>query len=204
MSLFTFDETKAMETTGGNSLGKVLDSGVYDIEILTASKTIASTGTTGIDWSFQVDGAKYPNHIYGMWVAKADGTPIFNMAVVQNLMGILGIKELTEYDKTIEVKDGTKVVKAFKELDNVKCKAAIQKVYGFYNGEVTEKNEFKMFFSMDCKTYAEMKSNSDPKQCKYFEEKLADKYDKDYLKAQADGLLDGKTEDAEETTTSLL
>ena len=63
MANFNFDEASALagRATSGS---KVLDTGVYDITIDTASQTIAGTGTEGIDWSFQVPGAKYKNTIF--------------------------------------------------------------------------------------------------------------------------------------------
>jgi hypothetical protein len=203
-----FDEEKAVETQGGAG-SKVLDTGVYTVEIVTASKTVASTGTVGIDWSIQVEGHKYPNMVYNMWIQKANGDALFNLPIVQNLMGIAGVKGLTEYKKEIEIKDGTKTVDAFKELENVKCKVAIQKVFDFYNGEVRESNEIKQFFSLDGKTFAESKSNSDAKQIVYFETKLKDNYTDKYKKAKADGDLDeqGTAEDTgaeEEESGSLL
>jgi predicted hydrocarbon binding protein len=131
-----------------------------------------------------------------MWIQKADGTNLFGMNIVQGLMGIAGAKTLTEYDKEIETKDGKKVVKAFKELDNVKAKVAVQKVYDYYNGEVKEKNEIKVFFSTDGKTYAETVSGKEAKQIEYYSTKLKDSYTKEYKKAQADGDLnaEGNTE----------
>ena len=202
--MFEFNEELAMKGNGGNSLGKILPTGVYDIELLTVSKQVAKTGTIGFDFSFQVEGAKYPNTVYGMWVKKADGTDLFGMNIVQGLMGIVGAKTLTEYDKEIEVKDGKKVVKAFKELDNAKVKVAVQKVYDYYNGKVTEKNEIKAFFSTNGKTYAETVANKEAKQIVYYSTKLQDGYTEAYKKALADGELNEKadTEDAGEETSS--
>jgi len=183
---FTFDETAALAAGGESTGSKVLDTGVYDAVIETASKTIASTGTEGIDWSINIDGAKYPNKIYGMWVKKANGDKIFNMDIVQGLMGIIGAKQLTEYQKEIEVKDGKKTVTAYKELDGVPVKIAIQKILDVYNGEVREKNEIKAFFNEEGKTYAEAVRGSDAKQIKYYKEKLQDKETPEYKKFMAD------------------
>lgn len=196
--MFTFDEQAALQAGGSDSGKKVLDTGVYDITIDTASKTVASTGTIGVDWSFTVDGAKYPNKVYGMWIQKANGDKIFNMDVLQGLMGILGIKQLTEYQKEIEVKDGTKTVTAFKELDGAKVKVAVQKVLDVYNGEVTEKNEIKAFFNTNGQTYSEQVKNAEPKQIKYYQEKMKDKETPEYKKFMAEA------DDEPETNSSLL
>ena len=201
---FEFNEEAALAAGDStNSGSKVLDTGVYDVVINTVSKEVASTGTVGMTWNFSVEGSKYPNVVYGFWVQKANGDKIFNMDTLQGLMGIIGAKGLTEYNKTIEVKDGQKTVVAYKELDGVKCKIAIQKEFGYYNGEVTEKNAIKAFFNEDGKTYAEAVRGSEAKQVIYYGEKLKDKEDKDYKAYIADGGADEEPE-AEASTGSLL
>ncbi len=198
---FTFDEASA-KAAGGESTGnKVLDTGVYNVTIVTASKTVASTGTEGIDWSLQVEGQKYPNMVYGMWIQKANGDKIFNMDIVQGLMGLIGASTLTEYSKEIQIKNGTKKVMAYKELDGVTCQVAIQKILDIYNGEVSEKNEIKVFFGEDGKTYAEKAGGRDSKQIKYYSESLKDK-ETDKYKAY---LLDTEDEaEVEDTDTKSL
>ena len=204
MANFLFDE-KAALAAGGSAAGKkCLDTGVYDITINTVSKTIASTGTIGIDWNFTVKNSKYPNIVYNMWLEKANGDKIFNMDTLQGLMGLIGAKSLTEYSKEIDVRDGKKTVTAYKELDGVACKVAVQKVMGFYNGEVTEKNEIKAFFNENCQTYAEAVRASEPKQCTYFSEKLKDKEDKDYKAYMADAEDETSDESSDESSKSLL
>ncbi len=184
---FTFDAEAAMASTGTGTAGKkVLDTGVYDITINHAAKTVASTGTEGIDWNFTVDGAQYPNMVWGMWVQKANGDKIFNMDIVQGLMGIIGATGLTEAEVEIEVRDGKKKVTAYKELSGVKCKVAIQKVLDVYNGEVSEKNEIKAFLSTDGKSYAEMTRGSEAKQLDYYSTKLQDKETTEYKKFNAE------------------
>ena len=183
MAKFEFNEQAAMN--GGASTGgkKVLDSGVYYVTLNTVSETTASTGTTGLDWNFTVEGSQYPNTIYGMWIHKADGTELFGANLVQSLMGILGLKSLTTYNKTIEVKDGNKTVMAIKELDGKKVRVAIQKVLDAYNGELREKNEIKAFFDYDTgRTYAEMKNKAEPKQIKWYETSMKDKETPEYKK----------------------
>jgi hypothetical protein len=118
-------------------------------------------------------------------------------------MGLLGIKELTPYEKTIEVKGGNKIVTAYKELDGKRVKAAIQKVIDWYNGEAREKNEIKAFFDIDTgKTYSELKSGSDAKQVKWYQGNLKDKETEAYKKAKADGEEDEPVDS--EGTDSLL
>ena len=185
--MFEFNEKDALSSGGSEVVGKkCLDSGVYDITINTASKDTASTGTTGITWNFTVEGAKYPNTIYGFWTNKANGDKIFNFDTLMALMGLEGITALTEYEKTIEIKDGTKKVTAYKELDGIKCQIAVQKVLDVYNGEVTEKNEIKAFLNTDGKTYAEATRGSEAKQKAYYNTKMGDKETVAYKKFNAE------------------
>jgi len=197
MAKFVFNESKAVSNDAPKGGKKVLDSGTYTITLNTVSQVVAKTGTEGLDFSFTVDGSEYPNMVYGVWTHKADGTELFSANMIQALMGLLGVKELTPYQKTIEIKDGTKTVTALKELDGKRVKIAIQKVLDFYNGDTTEKNEIKAFFDADTgKTYSELKSNSEAKQIKYYE-KLKDKETDAYKKAMID-MEDEVDEDGEE------
>ena len=178
---FSFNEAAA-KTEGGSGGSKVLDTGVSDVVIKTASRVVASTGTVGIDWSIQVGDSKYPNMVYGVWMHKKDGSPIaMNFNPLQGLMGLNGIKGLTTFNKEIEVKGGTKTVEAFKELDGLATKVAIVKVLDIYNG-VTEKNEIRGW--MDPKTdqtFTEKTAGKDAKQIKYYskmQDSETDKYKK--------------------------
>lgn len=186
-NMFKFEESAALAANTGNSGSKVLDSGCYPMTIDTVSETIASTGTKGFDFSFLVDGSKWSNKVYGVWHTKSNGDDIkMNSSVIQNLMGLTE-KKITMYDKTIEVKDGTKVVKAVKEFDGFKGYVAIVKVLDFYNGEVREKNEIRAFMNEDKKTYAETVKNSDAKQFAYYTANLKDTKTEAYKKAEANG-----------------
>jgi len=181
---YTFNEEAASNADSSDQV--VLDTGVYKVKIVTASSTVASTGAKGIDWCVQLPGKKYPNMIYNMWVIKANGDRIFNMDIVDSLMGLLKIKKLTIFDKTIDTKNGKKVVKAFKELDGKECLVAIQKEFDFYGDKVKEKNNIKAFFGLDEKTYAENKGKKPAKQIKYYREKMNDNYTSSYKKQQAE------------------
>jgi len=203
MAKYDFNEETALTADAPQGGKKVLDTGVYDVTILTASETIASTGTEGIDWSLQVEGSKYPNMIYGFWTYKANGEKIFNADTLNGLMGILGVKTLTPFQKSIEVQGGTKTVTAFKELDGKKCKVAISRVLDVYNGEVKEKNEIKAFFGTDGKSYAETVKGSEAKQVNWYADKMKDTETKAYKAYKADN--DGEADSgSEEATGSLL
>ena len=194
--MFEFSEKDAMVDVV--STGKVLDTGIYDVKIVTASKDVASTGAIGINWQVHVEGAKYPNMVYGMWVARADGSRLFSMDIVNGLQGIAGAKKLTEYQKEVEIKDGKKKVTAFKELDNIKCKVAIVKKFDWYQGAETEKNEIKRFFTESGHTFAESKLGGKTKQLNYMEANMKDTYTDEWKKAKADGEMDGNNGDAAE------
>ena len=186
-NFYDFDETAAT-TEGGSGGSKILETGVYDVTLVTVSETVASTGTTGMDWNIMVPGSKYGNMVYGMWTVKSDGNPIaFNMQKVQALMGLVGAKKLTTFQKSIEVQGGTKMVTAYKEFDGVKVQVAVQKILDVYNGEVREKNEIAAFFGTDGKTYAEHAKGSPAKQKEYYTTKFQDKQTEAYKKFMADG-----------------
>jgi len=196
MAKFEFDETKAVETGAGEAGKKVLDSGVYDVTLNTVSEAVASTGTEGFDWNFTVDGAKYPNMVYGLWTHRKDESELFGANIVQSLMGVLSVKKLTPYEKTIEIKDGTKKVIAQKEFDGKRVKVAVQKILDVYKGEVKEKNEIKAFFDIETgKTYSETKSGSEAKQIKWYTENLKDKETTEYKKFMLDDNDEEETDD---------
>jgi hypothetical protein len=202
MSFITFDQTEATKESTGTAGKKVLDSGVYNVVINTVSKTVARTGTIGVDINFTVEGAQYPNTVYGMWIMKPDGTKLFSYNILQSLMGLVGAKALTEYDKTVDVKDGTKIVTAFKELDNKPVKIAVQKILDWYNDDLSEKNEIKAFLDATTdQTFTEKLANKTAKQIEYYQ-KLQDKETDKYKKAMLDAEDEPTT--AEEATGSLL
>ena len=196
--MFEFNEKAATESTG-NGGSKCLETGVYDVTLITVSKTIAKTGTEGIDVSFQVEGSKYPNVVYGMWHTKSNGDSIaFNANKIQALMGLLGGKGLTEFTKEIEVRGGTKNVTAYKETEKFVCKLAIKKSLDIYNGDVTEKNEIEAFLSAEGKTYAEQAGNKPAKQMEYYSSKMKDSESKAYKAYIADGGAQEESEDTDE------
>ena len=192
-----FDDTAASaEQTGFVQL----DSGVYDAVIETASLTKASTGTMGIDWSFTINGAK--QLVYGMWFQKADGTTLFSYNILQALMGLLGVKEITTYSKTIDVKNGQKIVEAIKEFDGKPVKVALQKVHDWYNGEESIKYEIKAFLDAETgQSFTEKKAGKEATQIDYYL-KLKDKETEEYKKAMIDE--DSEVEVTEVATKKLL
>ena len=200
MGKYDFNEKDALASGGTSTGSKILDTGVYDVVINHATKEVAGTGTEGIAWQLQVEGHKYPNMIYGMWTYKANGDKLFSADIVQGLLGIIGGQGLTEFKKEIQVKDGTKTVTAYKELDGKSVKVAIQKVLDVYNGEVREKNEIKAFFNQEGKTYSEAVRGGEAKQIKYYGENLQDKETTEYKKFMADA----PDEEPEEDSGSLL
>jgi len=101
---------------------------------------------------------------------------------------VTGIKSLATFQDSIKKSDGTQVMKdeqpliltCLKDCHGAKCDVAIQKVFGYYNGEVTEKNEIY-------DVYACGSEKSDK-----VAERLKDKEDKDYKAYKAGG---GSTEE---------
>lgn len=198
MSFYQFNEEGANAASAPQG---AIETGVYKATINTASKTIASTGTTGLDWSFDLeDGRKAI--VYGFWIFKADGTRIFNADTLDACMGVTGVKSLTEYQKTITVKDGTKTVTALKELDGKEVYVALQNQLDIYNGDVTKKLQIKGFFSKDGKTYSEMVKGSEPKQMAYLQKNLKDSETKAYKAFMAEAEDEAAT--SSEPATSIL
>jgi hypothetical protein len=200
MSNFTFefneDQAKA---AGAAPAGGALPTGVYDFKIETVEETVASTGTIGYNFNFLINGKN--TMVFGFWVQKANGDKIFNADVLMALMGLNGIKKLTTFEKTIETKNGNKTLTAVKEFEGVEGKVALQKIYDWYNGEESTKNEIKQFFDKDGKTFAEKASGATAKQLEYFRDKLKDKETDAYKKAIAN--LDDEDE-TEESSESIL
>ena len=203
-NFYDFDETAA-SVEGGSGGSKVLETGVYEVTIVTASETVASTGTSGIDWNIMVPGSKYGNMVYGMWTVKSDGSPIaFNMSKVQALIGLVGAKGLTTFNKEVDAKEGKKTVSAYREFDGIKVQVAVKKILDVYNGTVREKNEIEAFFAPDGRTYAETIKNSTAKQIEWYKNSMKDKETPEYKKFMADGGDDTQTTTAPDDTGSLL
>lgn len=181
MSFFEFNEASAKTADAKGSI----ETGVYKATIDTVSSTVASTGTKGMDFSFTLeDGRKAI--IYGVWYEKPDGTKLFNYDIINSLLGIVGAKSLTPYDKTIEVKDGKKIVQAFKELDGKKIQVALQVEKDIYNGEERDRLGIYGFFAESGHSYSELAVGSEAKKIEYVKKNLKDRYSKEWKKFNAE------------------
>jgi len=183
MSFFTFDEGAAKSADSKGSI----DTGVYKAKIDTASLTVASTGTKGIDFSFELeDGRKAL--VYGMYYEKADGSKLMDNDKINSLLGILGIKSLSTYQKTIDVKDGKKIVEAIKELDQKQIMVALNVEHDIYNGEERNKLRIYGFFNKDGFSYSELVAKVDePKKIEYVRKNLKDTFSKAFKAYNAEG-----------------
>ncbi len=178
---FSFDSASAKEAEGFTPI----TTGVYDATIDTVSTRVAGTGTQGLDWSFKLDNGSKAI-VYGTWIRKADGTTLIDGNKLNALMGILDVKGLTTYSKTIEVKGGTKMVDALKELDGKKIKVALQIEHDTYNGEDRQNLKIHTFFSPEGHTYAEMVSGAtETKKLDYLSANLKDSESKQFKAAKA-------------------
>lgn len=197
MSFFTFDQGSAVSADSKGSI----ETGVYNVTIDTVSSRVASTGTIGVDYSFILDDGRKAI-VYGSWIRKPNGDTLMDGDKLNALMGLVGATTLTEYDKTIEVKDGKKVVRAMKELDGKKIKVALFKEYDMYNGEEKTGLKIHSFFSTNGLSYSEIVSKAkEPKKLAYVEANLKDGYTKRYKEMQAIG---STTSGNNETAESLL
>ena len=181
MSFFEFNESAAKQADAKGGI----ETGVYDATINTVSSTVASTGTKGMDFSFDLeDGRKAI--VYGVWYEKPDGTKLFNYDIINSLLGIVKAKNLTPYDKTIETKDGKKIVQAFKELDSKKVKVALQIEKDVYNGEERDRLNIYGFFAESGHSFSELSVGSEPKKIEYVKKNLKDKFSKEWKKFNAE------------------
>lgn len=183
MSFFSFNEKSALATDSNAPI----TAGVYDATIDTVSTRTAATGTQGVDYSFILsDGRKAI--VYGSWIRKATGETLLDGDKLNSLMGILGVKTLTEHDKTIEVKDGKKVVRALKELDGKKVKVALFNEQDIYNGEERKNLKIHSFFNEKGFSYSEIVANAtEPKKINYVRNNIKDTTSKRAQKAEMFG-----------------
>ncbi len=191
MSFFNYNENSAKSADGFEKLG----TGIYDAVIETASTKVAGTGTTGVDFAFEINGNKVM--VYGLWIARANGETLSGGNKLNALMGLLGVKDLTEVDKTITKHDGsTMKVSALKELDGKKVKVALQNEKSWYNGKETNNLKVHTFFNDDGLTFSEVMSGAkEGKKLEYLTSNLKDQITQDYKAATADGPADEPAEE---------
>ena len=193
MSFFEFNEKSALAVDSRSPI----TAGVYEATIDTVSTRVASTGTKGLDYSFTLkDGRKAI--VYGSWIQNSKGEMLLDGDKLNSLMGILGVKSLTEYDKTIDVKDGKKIVKALKEFDGKSIMVALFNETDVYQGEERQNLKIHSFFNKDGFSYSEIVAKAtEAKKIAYVREKIKDTQSKRAKQAEAFGGNDATEESAD-------
>ena len=201
--VFNLDtEIASTASNGGNTFG-TLDSGVYDVEIVTATLGKTDKGNNKLDLAIKCANG-HTTTIYQAFVLDqkwASGSDNFGYKDWMAFAVVAGLTSVTTFQKpllkndTPVLKNGTPVVlNAVKELEGKKLKLAIVKSLDAYNNEVTEKNEVFASFT-PAGLNANEKTNSLPASAlEKLTPRLADKKSKAYKAFMADG---GATDSSE-------
>ena len=202
--VFNLDtEIASTASNGGNTFG-TLDSGVYDVEIVTATLGKTDKGNNKLDLAIKCANG-HTTTIYQAFVLDqkwASGSDNFGYKDWMAFAVVAGLTSVTTFQKPLLKDDGTPVLKngtpvvlnAVKELEGKKLKLAIVKSLDAYKGEVTEKNEIFASFTQ-AGLNANEKTNSLPASAlEKLTPRLADKKSKNYKAFIADG---GTTDSSE-------
>lgn len=195
--VFNLDtEIASTASNGGNTFG-TLDSGVYDVEIVTATLGKTDKGNNKLDLAIKCANG-HTTTIYQAfvldqkWVSGADN---FGYKDWMAFAVVAGLTSVTTFQKPLLKDDGTPVLKngvpvvlnAVKELEGKKLKLAIVKSLDAYKNEVTERNEIFASFT-PAGLNANEKTNSLPASAlEKLAPRLADKKSKAYKAFMADG-----------------
>lgn len=193
--VFNLDTEIASTANSGNTFG-TLDSGVYDVEIVTATLGKTDKGNNKLDLAIKCANG-HTTTIYQAFVLDqkwASGSDNFGYKDWMAFAVVAGLTSVTTFQKpllkndTPVLKNGTPVVlNAVKELEGKKLKLAIVKSLDAYNNEVTEKNEVFASFT-PAGLNANEKTNSLPASAlEKLTPRLADKKSKAYKAFMADG-----------------
>ena len=195
--VFNLDTEIASTASNGGSPFGTLDSGVYDVEIVTATLGKTDKGNNKLDLAIKCANG-HTTTIYQAFVLDqkwASGSDNFGYKDWMAFAVVAGLNSVTTFQKPLLKDDGTPVLKngspvilnAVKELEGKKLKLAIVKSLDAYNNEVTEKNEIFASFT-PAGLNANEKTNSLPASAlEKLTHRLADKKSKNYKAFMADG-----------------
>jgi len=149
---FVFNLDTEVASTAGGSGGSfgTMETGVYDVTIVTATLGKTKSKNNCIDLSL-VTADGHEKTIYQAFILDekwATGSVNHGYKDWMAFAVVMGLKGITTFNKPLVKEDGSPVMKngqpvvlnAVKELDGKKCKLAIVKELDFYKGEVTEDN----------------------------------------------------------------
>lgn len=200
MEDFVFElDTDSAKTAGhgGNSFG-VLDTGIYDVTITTATLGKTKSGNNKVDLSIVTD-ENHETTIYQAFVLDkkwASGKDNFGYKDWQAFAVVSGMKSLTPYKKPLLKEDGSPVLKneaqvilnAIKELDGVKIKLAIRKELDIYNGGLSEKNTvFASYTSAGASASEKLNNDDSATELNKLDGRLNDRKTNRYKAWEADG-----------------
>jgi hypothetical protein len=202
--VFNLDtEVASTAGNGGNTFG-TLDSGVYDVEIVTATLGKTKSKNNKLDLAIKcADG--HTTTIYQAFVLDekwATGSENFGYKDWMAFAVVSGLKSVTPFKKPLLKDDGTPVLKdgvpvvlnAVKELEGKKLKLAIVKSLDVYNGEIKESNEVFASFTEAGLNANEKTNGLEPVALEKLASRIADKKSKAYKKFIADG---GSSDDSD-------
>lgn len=186
---FVFNlDTEAAESVSTGA--KTIESGVYDVTIDYASIEKSKKGNNTVSLSLMTTDGRYIK-VWGMCIDKqwTSGSENFDYPKWMQLALVNGMKTGEQAPFKLTLKDGTtKELTVFKELHGKKFTIAVQRAFGFYNGEETEKNLIHSSYKLG------------DEQAKKVGERIKDKFDKQWKAAQGNSSIEVE----EDTGESLL
>lgn len=148
MRSYTLDTTAAQQA---NQNSYIDQTGKY-VGVFTVAKAVTSrSGTEGIEFSFRAQDGRQANYLT-LWTFNAKGEALYGFKVLNALMTVMGIKELTPKSGNVAKPDGTKEQAiGYPDLHNKPVGLVLQKEFYFKdNGE--EGYKFNIFAPFQAST----------------------------------------------------
>lgn len=217
MSDFVFKLDTDVASTAGNGGAPfgVLDSGIYDVEVVHATLGKTDKGNNKLDLAIKCANG-HTTTIYQAFVLDQkwiSGAENFGYKDWMAFAVVAGLQSVTTFQKPLMKEDGVTpvlkngspvVLNAVKELEGKKLKLAIVKSLDVFNNEVTEKNEVFASFTVDGLN-ANEKTNSLPSSAlEKLSSRIADKKSKKYKTFLADGGVEDSVEESAPATSEEL
>lgn len=152
---YSLDVNAANEGAQGVHGNYIRSTGAYSGKITLAKKITASTGTIGIEFEFETLNGMSANMLQ-VWTIKQDGTKLSGFNLVQAIMAVLKLRQITEqsskvkrydFDARAEVEEN-----GFIYPDLMKPIGFIMQRELYYNGQGVEKDKVNIFAPFDPKT----------------------------------------------------
>lgn len=122
---YTADTDAARQANVNNFIDQ---SGKYKGEFTLAEAVVSKKGTEGIEFSFKSEDEQQANYLT-LWTYNERGEALYGYKVLNAIMTVMGIKQLTAKQGNIEDKDGNqRQVIAFPDLHKKPVGLVLQKV----------------------------------------------------------------------------